>query len=65
MDKRVVELEFKLAYLEAAHETLNDVVTMQQQQITHLQERLAIFEQHIKSLAPSDINPGHEKPPHY
>ena len=65
MDERIAELEFKLAYLEEAHETLNEVVTEQQRQITRLQERLAVLEQHLKSLAPSDINPGHEKPPHY
>ena len=65
MSKQFEDLEFKLAYLEQAFDTLNSVVTDQQQQINALESRVKLLQQHIKEALPSNINIGDEKPPHY
>lgn len=65
MDDRLIELEIKLAHLEAAHETLNNVVVEQQRLITSLENQLALLKQHLRQLHGSNIDPKHEKPPHY
>lgn len=65
MDDRLTELEIKLAHLEAAHETLNGVLIDQQRRIAALENQLALLKQHLRQLHGSDIDPKHEKPPHY
>ncbi|HEX7027544.1 MAG TPA: SlyX family protein [Gammaproteobacteria bacterium] len=65
MDDRLTEVEIKLAHLEAAHETLNNAVVEQQRQITALENQLALFKQHLREMYDSNIDPKHEKPPHY
>lgn len=65
MDNRLTEVEIKLAHLEAAHETLNNVIIEQQRRITLLENQLALLKQHLQQLRDSDIDPKFEKPPHY
>lgn len=65
MDDRLTELEIKLAHLEAAHETLNSVIIEQERRIASLENQLALLKQHLRQLSGSDIDPKHEKPPHY
>lgn len=65
MDDRLTELEIKLVHLEAAHETLNNVVVEQQHRIASLENQLKLLKQHLQQLYGSDTDPRHEKPPHY
>lgn len=65
MDDRLTELEIKLAHLEAAHETLNNVVVEQQRRIASMENQLKLLKQHLQQLYGSDIDPKQEKPPHY
>lgn len=65
MDDRLTEVEIKLAHLEAAHEALNSVAIEQQRRITLLENQLSLLKQHLQQLYGSDIDPKHEKPPHY
>ena len=65
MNQELEDIQFKLAYLEQAFETLNNVVTDQQQRIHQLENKIKLMQQHLKEALPSDINAGEEKPPHY
>ncbi|MBV1881116.1 MAG: SlyX family protein [Pseudomonadales bacterium] len=67
MDKRLDEIETKLAYQEHTIQELNDVVFQQQKQIDKLElickrqhERLSDISDSIPEGKPQD-----EKPPHY
>ncbi|MDM8547772.1 SlyX family protein [Candidatus Venteria ishoeyi] len=66
-DERFINLETKLAYQEDTIQTLNDIVTRQQQQITQLEDDLKYLLTHLKSLTENvqEIQDTHEKPPHY
>jgi len=65
-DERVIELEIKVAYQEDLLQTLNDVVSEQQQQLIRLEEVSRLLGQRIKNMAGSEgINQGVELPPHY
>jgi len=65
-DERVTELEIKVAYQEDLLQTLNDVVSEQQQQLIRLEEVSRLLGQRIKNMAGSEgINQGVELPPHY
>ncbi len=66
-DKRITELETKLAYQEHTLQALNDEIYRQQQQIDkveimckHLMDRL----QTLSDMGGSD-QPANERPPHY
>nr|WP_052653484.1 SlyX family protein [Pandoraea oxalativorans] len=68
MEARVVELEVKAAFQEDLLETLNEIVTRQEQQIDLLQKQLKALYQQMQSQGQSgasDGNPRHEIPPHY
>ena len=68
-------LESKLANLEMLYseqdhiiQTLNDVVSQQDREITRLNLAIENIQAQLKSLKPElseDINPAFEKPPHY
>jgi len=65
-DERVTELEIKVAYQEDLLQTLNDVVSEQQQQLIRLEELSRLLGQRIKNMTESEgINQGVELPPHY
>jgi len=65
-DERVTELEIKVAYQEDLLQTLNDVVSEQQQQLIRLEELSRLLGQRIKNMTASEgINQGVELPPHY
>jgi len=65
-DERVTELEIKVAYQEDLLQTLNDIVSEQQQQLIRLEELSRLLGQRIKNMTASEgINQGIELPPHY
>lgn len=63
----LIELETKVAHQELTLETLNEIVTAQQTQITELQLKFEVVIRRLKDLgsADADVRVGHEKPPHY
>lgn len=70
-DERIIELEIKAAYQEDLLQTLNKIVSRQQQQIDRLEATCGVLNERIKSLSVdgrrsegADGN-GHEIPPHY
>ena len=67
MDSKIVDLEIKLAYLENLVETLNDVVTSQQEEINSVDQRMIKLERVIASQADSGIKDISQEvpPPHY
>ncbi|VVE88851.1 SlyX family protein [Pandoraea bronchicola] len=67
LEARVVELEVKTAFQEDLLETLNEIVTRQEQHIDLLQKQLKALYQQMQSQGQSgpDGNPRHEIPPHY
>lgn len=68
IDARLIELEVKAAFQEDLLETLNDIVTRQQQQIDLLQQQFQALYQQVQSSGPSgggSTDPRHEIPPHY
>ncbi|AJC22944.2 SlyX protein [Pandoraea pulmonicola] len=68
LESRVVELEIKAAFQEDLLETLNEIVTRQEQQIDLLQKQFKALYQQMQSQGQSggnDGNPRHEIPPHY
>nr|WP_053059709.1 SlyX family protein [Pandoraea faecigallinarum] len=68
MEARVVELEVKTAFQEDLLETLNEIVTRQEQQIALLQKQFKALYQQMQSQGQgggSDGNARHEIPPHY
>jgi SlyX protein len=50
-DKRIIELEIKLAYQEDLTQTLNDIVTHQQRQIDQLENSLKMLHKNQQILA--------------
>ncbi|MCF6252240.1 MAG: SlyX family protein [Methylococcaceae bacterium] len=65
-EKRLVELEIKLAYQEDLLQSLNMVVCDQQKQIARLEETCKLLNERIKNrVEPQSINQGVEIPPHY
>ncbi|VVE01663.1 SlyX [Pandoraea morbifera] len=67
LEARIVELEIKTAFQEDLLETLNGIVTRQEQQIDLLQKQFKALYQQVLSQGPggNDGNPRHEIPPHY
>ena len=66
MDKRITELEVKLAFAEDLMEELNRTVFRQQQQIEQLQQEVRELRQQVQtSLPAAPGNPSDEVPPHY
>ena len=65
-DGRIVELEIKVAYQDDLLQSLNDIVSEQQQQLIRLEEICMLLAKKIKNMPePEDINQGVEIPPHY
>ncbi|MGZ8190618.1 MAG: SlyX family protein [Methylococcaceae bacterium] len=67
-DDRIIELEIKAAYQEDLLQTLNNIVSQQQQQIVRLEATCSMLNERIKSLSTEggrenvEVN---EVPPHY
>lgn len=65
-EKRLDELEAKLAFAEDLIETLNQTVFRQQQQMDSLQEQLRLLHQQVRdSQHDEPLTPREEIPPHY
>jgi SlyX protein len=63
MDKKFIDLEIKIAYLEKTVDDLNKVIIDQQHQITALQEKLDEVDEKVKHGEANEIiNPP---PPHH
>ena len=68
LEKRLVEVETKLAYQEDTVLALNDVVSQQQKQIDRLETTVRLLVERIQLLsAAAEVmgSAGDEKPPHY
>lgn len=67
MDKRVTELENRVAFQDHTIQELNDVVTRQQQVIDKLSLDLDTLKNQVKNLTPSLVIDESEEtpPPHY
>ena len=66
-EKRLDELETKVAYQELTLQQLNEVIARQQQQIDQLETACQLLSERLKALAEqpppgSDVD---ERPPHY
>jgi SlyX protein len=67
-DVRIIELEIKTAYQEDLLQTLNKIVSQQQQQIDRLEATCKLLNERIKSLSAESGGGGEnveEVPPHY
>jgi SlyX protein len=66
-DDRLIELEIKAAYQEDLLQTLNKIVSTQQQQIQRLETTCQLLNDRIKSLSSESGNSVSidEVPPHY
>lgn len=66
IEKRLEELETKLAFAEDLIETLNQTVIRQQRQMDSLQQQLRLLLQQLRDMQPDDgLTPREEIPPHY
>jgi SlyX protein len=68
MEKRITELEVKLAFAEDLLETLNQTVFRQQEQIDRMQQELRSLRQHMlqaPQLEAEQRSLREEIPPHY
>lgn len=67
MDKRLFEIEKRLAYLEKYVDELNSVVIEQYKEIEHLKKYTAMLDDKISDSASPllEDRPHLEKPPHY
>ena len=66
-EDRLIDIETRIAYQEDTLQQLNDVVTKQQKQISHLEDLVKSLAERYQSLQPAHIDAGNadEKPPHY
>ena len=67
-DDRLIELEIKAAYQEDLLQTLNKIVSEQQQQIQRLEKTCQLLNERINSLSTESGGNGasaDEVPPHY
>ncbi|MCX7553766.1 SlyX family protein [Marinicella sp. S1101] len=66
-DKKFIDLETRIAFLEDAVDDLNKLAYQQSKEILQYQETLKTMSQHVKQVQ-SDIEefkPQNEVPPHY
>jgi SlyX protein len=66
-DKKIIDLETRIAFLEDSVDALNKLVYQQTKEISQYQEALKNMSQHMKQVQ-SDIEefkPQDEVPPHY
>ncbi|MGR9085682.1 MAG: SlyX family protein [Gammaproteobacteria bacterium] len=66
-EERIIELEIKAAYQEDLLQTLNRIVSQQQQQIDRLEVACRLLNERIQSLSDQagHVDPGQQIPPHY
>lgn len=71
-NNRIIELEIKAAYQEDLLQTLNKIVSQQQQRIDRLEATCGVLNERLKSLSADGRNGevaaagnGYEIPPHY
>ena len=68
-EKLMLDLQTKLAFQEDTVQTLNDIVSEQQQDILQLKAQVHSLIDELRAvltgLDTSNINPDHEVPPHY
>jgi SlyX protein len=66
-EKRIIELEIKAAYQDDLLQTLNTIVTRQQQQIDRLEATCRLLNEKITSLSAetAGVETVPEVPPHY
>ncbi len=66
-EKRLIELETKLAFQETTLNELNDIVTAQQEKIDILQEAIQTLHLRMKAMSEEAVrDPADEPPPpHY
>ena len=66
-EKRLIEIETKLAYQEDLIQQLNQIVAGLQQQLDQLQQTNRMLNQRLHDLSESieSVPDQHEKPPHY
>lgn len=66
-ETHIVELETRLAFQEHTLQSLNDVVTRQQQQIEALVREVNALKDRLRAAAPSPVGPLEDEkpPPHY
>ncbi len=66
-DKKIIDLETRIAFLEDTVDVLNQMVYQQTKEIADYQEAIKTMSQHMKQVQ-SDIEefkPQNEIPPHY
>lgn len=65
-ERRLTELETKLAFAEDLLETLNQTVVRQQGQIDSLQQQIRLLHRQLQDVRPDETrSPRDEIPPHY
>lgn len=66
-DKRIEELELKLAFLERGNQELSDVLYRQQQALDALAARVQRLADRVQAVEDNsrDYRDAEEKPPHY
>ncbi len=67
LDRRLDDIETKLAFQEDTLQALNGVIYRQQEQIAQLELTCKLLLMRLTELAASrsDFKPAEEKPPHY
>lgn len=67
IEERLVRLETLCAEQDHLIEGLNDALARQDSELLRLQRELENVEARLRAIRAnsSDIDPGHEKPPHY
>lgn len=65
MEERLTELEIKMAHQEMTIEQLNQVITVQQQEITEIKHYLEILKTKIELMQQAEKDQPEPPPPHY
>ena len=67
MNKPLIEIETKIAFLDDSIHCINKTLYKQQQQIDTIEKKLDVLTQMFREIrdSVSDISNGDEKPPHY
>jgi SlyX protein len=64
-EKRMEEMEIRMAYLEDYTISLNEVVLKGNRKIEYLEEQLQTIKRKMEELAENLPAPENQKPPHY
>jgi len=67
MEKKLADIETRIAFQDQELQTLNEVIIDQQKQIDRLHEKISLLEDKIRDLKTSSLTPEVEEtpPPHY